>query len=400
MSGYNLIFFGTFSFPSGDAAGARVLELAKGAVELGNNVTIISLFGEEKGWQEISHNRLSINYVSTGFPKVLGSSFVSRVRGRLHFYKSRSTLIKYLKETVEEKDKNVIYFYGRSRFYLDAVLDKVSIKGKTIKVCVDIVEPPSAKQGLLYSLFHPFTLDAKRMFSEKVLKRIDLGVFISHGLKNKFGKNFNKVLVVPSVVSLAIENKDLIVASESNYSGTIKLGYLGALLEKDDPKRLIEFCNYLYKANIPFELHVIGRSNVFKEGRYWRSKLGSSEFASNIVFHDNLKKALVNDVLKSMDYNILLRSKDVLQEMTFPTRIIDLLVANRPVIINLFGDLKEYFTHKYDCIDLDKIGLDSINREMLFNKKFQDDMQEKSRAILEYSFNAKIQIAKALDLIS
>ena len=395
MGQLQIIFFGTFSFPAGDAAGARILELAKGAVELGNRVTVISLFGEVKGWQQLYHKESQINYYTAGLPKSVGSDISERIKDRLHFYRSKAELVECLKDAIREVDNNVIYFYGRSYFYLNATLNLVSKMRNEIKVCLDIVEPPAYKQGIVYALKHPFSIDSRRSFSHNLLNRVDLAVFISHGLKDDYSKYVKKYVVIPSVVSDDFKDETVeTIMRHKNSSGVLKLGYLGALLEKDDPARIFDLCANLKEQGVEFEFNILGRSKMFKEGRIWRAKLESSAFSEDIVYHDDIRTSEIQMILKSMDYNILLRAKDVLQLKTFPTRIIDLLRARRPLILNLFGDLNQYFTNELNCIDIECVSSWTVISEKLQDEELRNILAENAHGLLKESFNAQYHVAK------
>lgn len=397
MGQLQIIFFGTFSFPSGDAAGARVMELARGAVDEGMIVKVVSLFGEASPykWSKLSHNHGQICFLNTGVSKNLGSSHKERMRSRLHFYRSRTALYDVLQSVVSSHDKTIIYFYGRSYFYLKRLFKIVNNCKSRNVICLDITEPPVAKKGFRYLLKHPFAMDSMRAFSKNVLNRIDVGIFISFGLMEDYGKYFTKSLVIPSVLANTSDNdkieQDVPTLKPKN---VLKLGYVGALLPKDDPSRLIWLCQIIEQFEIEVELNVLGKSNYYSEGIYWRSRLNDSSLKNKIVYHDNVSRSRLDEVLKEMDFNILLRKRDDLQLKTFPTRIIDLMKVKRPLILNLFGDLNQYFTNEINCIDIDSIvdWSDIINK--IQDEKFRNTLAVNSYELLNESFKAQRHIAK------
>ena len=103
--------------------------------------------------------------------------------------------------------------------------------------------------------------------------------------------------------------------------------------------------------------------------------------------------------MRSMDFNILLRFKDDLQLKTFPTRIIDLLIAERPVITNLFGDLNEYFIHGVNCIDIEEIELNKFELNKIFDISYQRELLIGGNKLLESCFNSKVQMQKLLNIL-
>ena len=57
-----------------------------------------------------------------------------------------------------------------------------------------------------------------------------------------------------------------------------------ALLPKDDPSRLIWLCQIIEQFEIEVELNILGKSNYYSEGIYWRSRLNDSSLKNKVVY--------------------------------------------------------------------------------------------------------------------
>ena len=97
----------------------------------------------------------------------------------------------------------------------------------------------------------------------------------------------------------------------------------------------------------------------------------------------------------------MFRFPDQLQKDTFPTRVVELLKADKPLIINSFGDLNLYFEHGKNCIDIDPNKLPSIEdwntitQNQVFNK-----IQKGGAKLLSTKFSSKVRAKSIIDWMS
>ncbi len=389
--------FGTFSFPMGEAASARLRELALGFLDHVEQVKVICPFSNSDGrsWMSYNEQGKRIEYYSASASRYIGTSKVKRLKSRISQIRNLKHLLGVLEENLINDGSEVIYLYGRSYQYLNALLNRKDSNNLNVRTIIDIVEPPHFSDNLFSYVKHPFSIDSHLSFRPAVLKRIDLGVFISNKLKMEYEECFKKSILVPSVTSCS----NIELKSEVDVE-VIRFGYLGSLIQKDHPQLMFDFFNKLFKNQQEFRFYIIGRSSLFEEGRKWRSIFSKSPFGSSIFFIDNPNDQELKDSFDSLNVILLLRYPDETQLRTFPTRIVEILKAQKPVILNLFGDLGIYFTHGENCLAIEENGFLGIEEfRMLRNSNYRNRLAANGMLLLKDTFNATIQARRILEHI-
>lgn len=407
MSINRVVLAGVFSFPHGDAAGARIRDLALGFKKNLHHVKIVSAFINNDEFAEVvlegtkQIEGVEINYASIlPLNKVKATSnFFDRLISRFHYLKLNKQLAARIVKELNGEEDELLFLYGRSYLFLNAVLKKIKRHQLKTKVVFDVVEPPRITTSKLEYLFHPFVIDSVLAF-KLLLKEFHACTFISQKLKEQFGGQVQKAVIVPSFIYKKEQNFNKEIRKPEQ--GALKLGYLGALINKDYPSLMFQLCEELFEANINFELTLIGRFRSFAEGRNWEQKFKNSKFAHSIKFVSNPTEEEKQKVLERIDFLLMLREPSLLQEYTFPTRAPELLSYSKVLIVNGFGDFKLYFKDQQNAII---IGTETVKKDVKKIAKYCEPhsyecLVKNSQQLLQNEFNAIIQSKKISDLFA
>lgn len=363
MTCTKIILAGTFSFPYGTAAASRIQNLAVGFLKASQaKVKVISL-GLNQGQLGVESDRIiiggeEIKYKGVVDHQVDSSNVLHRIKSRSTFFINLGKLRNQIISELSGKEDEVLFLYGRSYIFLSMVIRALKKKGYKTKIVFDVVEPPRETKSMLEYLKHPFLLDSVLVF-KFLLPKFHACTFITHSLKRTYGKTVRAALVVPSVIYQ--ESKDIAEENDLKIGSRLEIGYMGSLLSKDYPELLFDFAENLHAKRKNFRLTILGRFNNFPEGRLWKIRFLNSNFADSIRIVDSPNENEKNTLLKELQFLVLFRKPDFLQEFTFPTRVVEYLAFHKVLIINEFGDFKEYFTRRNSIILNENHIEDSIN---------------------------------------
>ena len=373
--------YGGFIYPDGEAASERIKSIKYAFEQNGYNVIVYSTYSyyDSSNKQANHHFLSSINITSK-------KSLMFKFK---HFYMS-FLLAKKIKGSIKNDD--IIFFYGRSYLYLKFLFLRLKKLKINPKIIIDIVEPPHTSETISAYFFHPFAIDSRLMFRKKILEQCDIAFFISKSLKNKYSKFFNKHFIVPSIINVCSKKNIQINTILDN----INISYVGSLIQKDNPKKLINFIQGLISYRDDVNINIIGRSLYNTNSKMFREKLKNIQSKTNIKFYDNPSNDTLDLLMKKSHYICLFRDENSLQKDTFPTRLVQILNSNSVLITNLFGDIKYYFQDGLNCINYCE---ESFNYELLFDNNFYKKVNLESRKILDKQFNAENVISNVLKKI-
>jgi glycosyltransferase involved in cell wall biosynthesis len=400
MSINRVVLAGVYSFPEGQAASSRILNLTRGFMDHLEDVQVISAYYEEdekefhrKGTYEF-HNKV-IPYRSIAPFLFTGTRIIERIKIRLTYYKQIQDLVDVIIEELRGDEDEMIFLYGRSYSFLSLLLKKIKNKRYKTKIIFDIVEPPAAKTSFLEYIKHPFLWESTLVF-KKLLSKFDACTFITYKLHEKFGSKTNKQVIVPSILYHTEKSKDV-----SFNQDIITIGYLGALIGKDYPELLYAFCMDLHNKKKTFKLVIIGRFRKFAEGRTWEKVFLNSPFKDSIELHFNPNEKTKASLIKSVNFIVLFRKPEPLQAFTFPTRVVEALGFGKVPIMNDFGDLTKYFVDGENSI-LFSSKIEELNSKKIIkvhNIDIYSRLLTNGLDLLKNDFSASIQAKKILNLI-
>mgnify|MGYP003665806861 FL=1 len=334
-----IVVAGVFSFPEGQAASSRILNLTRGFMDHIDDVKVICAFHKD-GENEFQSNDVfeyynkKISYKAIAPHTFGGGSAIKRIKNRLGYYSHISNLIDVIINDLNGNEDEMVFLYGRSYSFLCQLINKINKLNYKSKIIFDVVEPPMVKDSYFEYIKHPFLWESTFVF-KKMLPEFYGCTFITHKLQRKFLSKVNRSVIIPSI--LYQENKTI----QNDYNEKkLVIGYLGALITKDYPELLYELCLDLYKKKHEFKLIIIGRFRSFSEGRTWERTFLNSPFKNSIELHFNPNEKTKIDLIKRVNFMTLFRKPEPIQAYTFPTRVVEILGLGKVLIMNDFGDKK------------------------------------------------------------
>lgn len=398
-----LVITGTFSFPSGQAASARILNLACGFSNHIEDVKVISVFGDRSSQTKLENVKRfkgkDIPYKFYAHFDPNGTAWSIRIKNRLKQIAGVGFVLKCLMSEITGSEDEIIFVYGRSARFLKQLLKIRDDRKWNSKIVFDIVEPPQHFSSKLSFLKHPFNADSTKVFNPSLLNRFDLITFISSSLAEKYGDPNQLSHILPSVLYSPLISRGL--ESVRSPDQTPRIGYLGSLIQKDNPELMLKFMMHLEGLGVPFTLDIIGRFELFAEGREWQERYRQSSIGERVKFHFNPSNEERDNLLSKLDYLIMFRYPDNLQKNTFPTRIVELLEIGKPLIVYPFGDLAIYFKDCENSFIINEDNLptkdtwDGWNSQELINAVVAG-----GEKLLEGPFNASSQAERILEKLN
>ncbi|MEQ6123444.1 hypothetical protein AAON49_04515 [Pseudotenacibaculum sp. MALMAid0570] len=393
-----VIVAGVFSFPTGQAASSRILNLTRGFMDHVDDVQVICSYYNEDGkeFKQKGHFQFcnkSIPFIAMAPHVFEGNSIIKRVENRLSYYKVTKLLVNSILETLEGHDKEMIFTYGRSYTFLNLLLKKIKKKNYKTKIVFDVVEPPMVKNSRIEYIKHPFLWESSLVF-KKLLPKFSACTFITYKLKEEYGKAIDKFSIVPSVL-YSKEKKGYVKFNDNE----LVIGYFGALINKDYPQLLYNLCLDLYNKEQSFKLRIIGRFRNFSEGREWEKRFVNSPFKNSVSLHFNPSEKEKMELLRGVKFLVLFRKPEPLQEFTFPTRVVEVLGLHKVLIMNSFGDLPRYFIDLKNCIFLPSNELRITSEKLIRsnNNNTYTKLVKEASKLLENDFNSSIQAKEILN---
>ena len=399
MSINRVIVAGVFSFPEGQAASSRILNLTRGFMDHIEDLQIISAYHSEdekefqsKGTYKFHDKEIPFMVIA---PHVFeGNNANKRIKNRLSYYPLIRSLVDNIVEELKGDENEMVFLYGRSYSFLKLLLKKIKKLNYKSKIVFDVVEPPMIKKSFLEYIKHPFLWESTLVF-RKLLPMFDACTFITYKIHEKYGNQDNKFAIIPSVLYQTQKKQEV-----SFNEDVITIGYLGALIEKDYPELLYELCMELHKKKKIFKLLIIGRYRRFSEGREWEKIFLNSPFKNSIELYFDPNEKTKIKLLDSVNFITLFRKPEPLQAYTFPTRIVEVLGFGKVLIMNNFGDLSKYFKDGENCF-LFSSNIEELNSDKLIkanNNESYTKLASNGELLLQNDFSASIKAKKILNL--
>ncbi len=399
-----IVFSGTFSFPYGDAPGERIKNLAKGFTEYLNAISVVSLYGMpidgnfKSGKIQVDSKQIQYRTILDSTKQKFTSNRFLRMYYRIKYLIALPSLIKETLDNLTGDENEILFLYGRSYLFLNGILQGIKKRKFKTKTIFDVVEPPRLQGGMLEFIKHPFILDSYIAF-KCLIAKFDLITFISFGLKNQYEHQVKQYIILPSLSFKA--NSDSKQVEYRNHK-ILRIAYLGSLFEKDYPELMFELCQKLYTANVPFEFNLIGRYRQVYVGRKWLNNFENSDFKKCLKFVESPSDEEKVKALRESDFICLFRKPEKLQELTFPTRVTEILSLNKVLFLNTFGDFQFYFEDQKNAVVIndanDSTLIDRIQSAMSegnYNKILQG-----GKVLMNEEFDATYNAKKIINKLT
>lgn len=332
-----IFYIGNFSFPFGNASGARVLGNGYALRELGYEVEYIGLDNNLQSDKKIN-DTLNVfeNFKYYNFP------YPKSAKNRFNYIKIFNELKKIL---IKEKP-DIIILYGSLSISLINEKIRNWAKKNNVKIFVDCVDMlPTTNGGLIFKIVK--TLDE---FYQKDIfnKKVDGLIAISSYIKNYYKNRIPNSIVVPP---LSIPNRYNQINKYKFDTSKLNLIYIGNPFPTDGRKvdkstfkdrldLVIEVLNALEEKKFIFRIYGLTKETYLKVLPEHRTILETN--SDCIVFNGPVNNVEAIELIKASDFSILLRDVNKMSTAGFPTKFTESLACGTPVITNNTSDIEKY----------------------------------------------------------
>lgn len=333
-----ILIVGSICFPFGSASASRIRTIAKGLIECGASVhvlTDIRITTVEKFRLNNKFVYENITYESTNLPDEEASklSRLTRVFNNILAYiKCRRQVDFYLKN----EGFDILYIYSRSAvknipLVWTAKLNKASI-------FYDMVEWLPAK-AFNYGFLNPFYYNdlLGRLFSLSWCNGV---IAITSYIANKYLPYKTPCIVIPSVFDFS---KSPVMEIENKNNRNFTLLYAGACKAGDGFGRLLDAIKIAVSKGCPVKLNVIGTDgNSGRAARYRKICEKDESLKNRVIFKGRVPDESYISVLSRSTCLVLPRPNIQVVKASFPTRLPEFLSTGRPVLTTNVPDVPLY----------------------------------------------------------
>lgn len=331
-----IIITGSFRFPDGDAAAARVLGIGQALQAAGYMV-------EFAGWEEKErhadlqpdgkHLYQGFHYTSQGD---LRHTVLPPIKRLIRYLFAGTNTLSWLRTNSLTDVKAIIAYHGGSMFLLRLLW---LCKRRKIPLLFDCTEWYNNKT-LPGGRFGLAAVDNE--FRMRILNPIIAqGIVISSYLEDYYKRKKCKILRVPPLIN-TLDNRWQVHNEVAKYSDKLKIVYAGTPGKKDLLGVGLRAIDTLNRQGAMIELHIIGPS-LEAVARCidddW-DLLGSLGPALHI--HGRVSQSEVPRLIAAADFSMLLRPQLRYAQAGFSTKLVESLAAGVPVIANKTSDIHRF----------------------------------------------------------
>lgn len=339
----HVLIVGAFRFPTGDAAAARVLGIAKSLRLAGYKVT----FG---GWEQ--RERPEDDDGNGGFAYE-GFSYVSQDEFRTGWMPAARRLLRYLfaggstLRWIGGKPKGsiraVIAYHGGSLFLLRLML---LCRFRGIRLIADCTEwyAPEGLVGGRYGAGH-IDHEFRMRFVNPLVGRL---IVISRYLRDYYRRRGCDVVLVPPTVDL--EQAKWSKVETPQMDGVLRLVYAGVPARKDILGSALLGLRSLKLEGHRVVLHLLGPSRDDLLSCLDGDEALLTELGDACVLHGRVPQEAVPSVISRADFSLLIRPVTRESAAGFSTKLVESLAAGVPVITNPTGDIDFYLEDGREAI--------------------------------------------------
>lgn len=323
------LYLGSFRLPNGDAAAARVLNVARALRLAGHEVSFVSWGGNEQ-WEDTGTGK---ECEVDGFPYV--------VTNEIDF---KGGIVEKAKAWLTQGEKTKQILRERLGQY-DAV---ISYNGSIISWLVGfcrkhkIILVSDLTEWYSYSELKLLDIPGYIWNMCVTQKKVDHKITISSYLADYYKTSHN--IVIPATCDAAEEKwhvgKEKAIKVAGTFDG-ITLIYAGNPARKDAVHHAINAVQRLIDEGCPIRFLLLGtqRETYLKNNSDLLSKKVLSE---KIQFMGRISQDDVPSYYSIADFMVLLRKSNRKSNAGFPTKFAESMTSGTPVIANLTSDLGRY----------------------------------------------------------
>lgn len=365
----NLLIVNTLPVPSGQASVNRILSLAKGLVESGDSVTILST---ASGGDNLFHSSDGVEYCNFGNP---GNGIICLLRSLIR-------VRRYIRHNNRVLD--ALWVVSNSPLLLYPLW--VSCRLNKVKYIQEKSEFPFIlmKKGFLAKVWG-------KVYVNTIYKLFDGMIIMTQPLLEFFKKLVRKdcqLIKVPMTVDISrFEN----VKAENQYGDYA--AYCGNMSgNKDGVMNLIEAFSYVGPKHPDFKLLMIGGTNDPAEFDKIKNRVNELGL-KNVVFTGRVTRDEIPALLTNAKVLCLARPSSLQSTGGFPTKLGEYLTTGHPVVVTAVGEIPGYLNETNSFIvepdNNEKFG-ERLN-EVLDDYERASAIGREGRKVALANFNYKVQ---------
>lgn len=349
----NIVFVGHFRFPTGTASASRIRHLARGLVELGHQVWVITMApghvdpcdDRTDGWADwngvrfrnannefglrpppariwriagmTSEMRADANRAAAQIDALRRSRGVDVVIGYSNYAAGMNRLVRYCRESRLPHVRDVVEWLG----------------------------PESFIGGRLNPLFW----DSQRGFY-RVLPQADGIIAISSTLQRWFQSKGLPTVRIPAVIDPA-DAPQSAPAAHASADRPFSLMYLGKMVQRDGPMLMMHAVRAAVSAGHDVVFNVVGGTERIPEARRAQAYASADPLLrSRVKFWGRVSDEDVRRHLMESDALVFTRLSGRPGDAAFPTRLPEYLLTGKPVITSAVSDIGEYLADGVDAL--------------------------------------------------
>ena len=322
--GEKVLYCGGYQLPDRNAAAQRVIGIAKGFREIGNEVIFLNSLkdstksGEEEkdyfGFRCIEYKRES------SFDYLLSAKTTIRM--------------------IEKVGPSVVIAYNYPAVALNRI--KEYCKAKGIKCCADVTEWYNAGgKDIIVQLIKGLDTTYRMRV---IHKKLDGIIAISRYLYDYYKEYTNTVLIPPTVDITDAKWH----ASEKKHQEYVSFAYAGVPCASKERLDIIVSAVGEATKKISVRLNIVGiTKEQFKTLYAWKAPLPEA-----VTFWGRVEHQKALEIVEESDWSIILRDNSRLVKAGFPTKLVESISCGTPVIANRFSNVFDYLTEENSvCVE-------------------------------------------------
>jgi glycosyltransferase involved in cell wall biosynthesis len=378
-----------FTFPEGNAATNRVYTYAKAFTENNINVHIICFTNSHEG-----NVTGVVDGISYYYP------FVREKRSKFFLTRRFQSLAKYFKtyslvKKINKEDKTIAISRWTNSLSIHLFTWFLS-KASRSKLIVESSEHPlrdyqAGTWNKMKGKFQ-FYIESKTCDGIFCISRYLINFHKDRNVKEK------KLLLLPSTVDPSRFNKNGERPLTDFY-----IGYFGSLtFDRDSVDVLIKAFARI-SSSYPEVFLVLGGFCSEKQKKEIVDLIQELKVKSKVKVLDHLTREEVTKYITSADILVMVRSKNLESEASYPSKLTEFLATGRPVVSVNVGEISDYLSDGVNAFLVEPGDVNAMANKLQFiinNYPKAEQVGKKGKALAEGVFNYSYQSKRMIDFIN
>ena len=335
-----LVLVGSY-FPYGVAISSRMLNFCKLFSACGMDVNVLSLYSKEK---DIDIRRVyNMGFCTYQVATQKGESSIASFIGEKDF-------ISCVKRYVRENGQPDFVFASGCEPYFNR-FRKILNKSLFFLEQCEWIDKSSYKFGRLdYRFIRRDTL------LQGGYKKADGIISISRLLEDHYRSLGIKTIRIPTI--LDVQNMDYSIKTNNN---RVKIVYTGnPSTSKEIFRPVFEAIREEPRIRNGLEFHIYGPSEKKVLANIGGDIKLLNDIKTSVCIHGRVPQGMIEDILKTADYQLFLRPDRRSSNAGFPTKLAESMAVGTPVITNATGDIGLYLKDGKNGFIASGIGISDV----------------------------------------